>query len=347
MPTVDRSPASTALDAGLRQIAHSPMRRAHFPEVSICIANWNCSGLLRACLASLLDGNQGVDVEVVVVDNGSSDGAADMVADEFPQVVLIRNEKNVGFARASNQAAARAHGRYLFFLNNDTIVPADTLRRLLDYADRHAEVGILGPALRDGEGQLQASSRRLPTLATFLHRTCLLRWTNLLRPGYRHYRRQETDPVLPGAVEVVMGAAMFVPRCVFLASGPWDENFFFGGEDLDFCARIGRRHTIVYHPGIEITHFGRSSTRLNIGFTSTQIAVGFVRYLRKSGYGALALLLYKLVYTLDAPLHTLVKATQYLVRRLQGRREKADKSLLVVRSLVHFLTRGLIPFWKA
>src|SRR5580700_9489442 len=85
-------------------------------DVSVCIANWNCCELLRACLESLHDRPQGVRMETIVVDNASDDGAADMVARDFPEVVLIRNAENVGFSRASNQAAAQARGRNLFFL---------------------------------------------------------------------------------------------------------------------------------------------------------------------------------------------------------------------------------------
>src|SRR5437762_4353250 len=104
-------------------------------DVTVCIANWNCRALLRACLESLHDQPQGVRVETVVVDNASHDGAADMVARDFPEVLLVRNAQNVGFARANNQAAARAGGRYLLFLNNDTVVPAGALRRLVEFAD--------------------------------------------------------------------------------------------------------------------------------------------------------------------------------------------------------------------
>src|SRR5947209_13599707 len=102
-------------------------------DVTVCIANWNCRELLRGCLESLHDRPQGVRLETVVVDNASTDGAADMVARDFPEVTLIRNAENVGFSRASNQAAAVARGRYLFFLNNDTVVSAGALRRLVSY----------------------------------------------------------------------------------------------------------------------------------------------------------------------------------------------------------------------
>ena len=95
----------------------TPPARPDSPDVSVCVANWNCVELLRRCLRSLFDQPQGASFEVVIADNGSTDGAAEMVAAEFPRVVLIRNAENRGFARASNQAAAAARGRFLFFLN--------------------------------------------------------------------------------------------------------------------------------------------------------------------------------------------------------------------------------------
>jgi GT2 family glycosyltransferase len=316
-------------------------------DVSVCIANWNCQDMLRACLESLLDQPQGVGLEVIVADNASGDGAGDMVAREFPEVRLRRNSTNLGFARANNQAARAAKGRYLLFLNNDTVVPPGALRCLVDYADAHPEIGLLGPRLRDAQGRAQVSYRLLPTPATLLHRTSLLRWTGLLRRAYREYRRQEFDPDTTRQVEVLMGAALLAPRKRFFECGGWDDDFTFGGEDLELSARIGRQHRVVYHPGVEITHYGRTSTRQHIGYASSHMAIGFLRFLRKSGYSRATLLVYKIVVTLDTPLQLVGKGLQYVCRRLQGRRDKAEKSQRALRGLAHFLLKGLIPFWRA
>ena len=134
-------------------------------DVSVCIANWNCVELLRQCLRSLFDQPQGAVFEVIVTDNASTDGAAEMVAAEFPQVTLVRNAENRGFAVASNQAARRARGRFLFFLNNDTEVPPHTLGRLLAHAAANPAAGMFGPRLREPGGAVQISYRRRPTVA--------------------------------------------------------------------------------------------------------------------------------------------------------------------------------------
>src|SRR5579862_8525479 len=155
------------------------------PEVSVCIVSWNCRDLLRACLESLRPDRQGVTLEVIVVDNGSTDGAADMVAELFPAVTLLRNPRNGSFSRANNQAAAAARGDFLFFLNNDTEVPAGALGGLLRFARAHPEAGVVGPRLVGADGVCQASFRRRPTLGALLHRTLAFRWSGLFRRTYR------------------------------------------------------------------------------------------------------------------------------------------------------------------
>jgi GT2 family glycosyltransferase len=315
-------------------------------DVSVCIVNWNCRALLRDLLTSLLRQPQGASVEVIVVDNASTDGAAEMTAAEFPEVILVRNATNAGFARANNQAARLARGRYLFFLNNDTLVPPHTLGRLQNYAESHPEIGLLGPRLRDGRGEFQVSFRNRPTVAPLLHRTLLLRWTGLFRRAYRRFRGRTGDFNQTRPVDVLLGAALFLRRSVYAECGGWDEDYTFGGEDIEFCARIRRRGPVVYCPEVEITHFGRVSSRQHVGFAHVHTVLGITRSLRKTGTSRLGLLVYKAALTLDAPLQWLRHAGQYGWRRWRGQQAKAEKSLLVLRGVNHFLTRGLVALWK-
>jgi N-acetylglucosaminyl-diphospho-decaprenol L-rhamnosyltransferase len=321
---------------------------ADAPDVTVCIANWNCREYLRRCLDSILEFPQGTVVEVIVVDNASTDGAAEMVAEEFPDAVLIRNADNVGFARASNQAARLANGRYVFFLNNDTVVPPLAIGRLVAFADGHPNVGMIGPRLRDGDGKLQISYRRKPTLRAMLHRAALLRWTGLFRRAYDEYRRDGFDPAGVRRVEVLMGAAVLMPRAIYDQCGGWDEGFRFGVEDVELSDRVGRVRPIVHVPGVEVTHYGRVSSRQNVTFAAPNLMIGYVRYFRKSGTARLPLLIYKLVFTIDAPVQLLGKAVQYALRRLTGAdAEKAEKSRLALCGGWRFLTRELVRFWQA
>jgi GT2 family glycosyltransferase len=324
-----------------------PARPIGAIDISVCIVNWNCRELLRGCLESMRRQPPGIRWEVIVVDNGSIDGAADMVERDFPQVTLVRNQTNVGFSRANNQAARLALGRYLFFLNNDTVVPPVALEELVDYADAHPGIGIIGPRLRDGKGKVQVSFRQKLTVGALLHRTILLRWTGLFRRQYYDCRRQHFNPDATQAVEVLMGAALLLPRQMFIDAGMWDEDYTFGGEDMDLCDRVGRRWPVVYHPAVEILHYGRASTRQHTRFASTQIPAGFVRYLRKTKTSRLRLLAYKSVVIIDAPLQIVANSCQFLVRYVLGHPEKARKSWLAVKSSWHFLAHGLIEFWKA
>jgi GT2 family glycosyltransferase len=321
---------------------------ADAPDVSVCIANWNCRDYLHGCLTSLLESPQDASVEVIVVDNASTDGASDMVADEFPDVFLIQNAENLGFARASNQAAKSANGRYVFFLNNDTVVPPLTLGRLVAFADVNPHVGMIGPRLRDGDGKLQISYRRKPTLRAMLHRAALLRWTGLFRRAYDEYRRDGFEPNGVRRVEVLMGAAVLMPRAVYEQCGGWDEGFRFGVEDVELSARVGRARPLVHLPGVEITHFGRVSSRQNVTFAAPNLMIGYVRYLRKSGVARWKLWTYKLVFTLDGPVQLFGKTVQYVWRRATGADpEKSEKSRQALRGGWHFLTRELGRFWRA
>ena len=322
-------------------------RREVTPCVSVCIANWNCREMLRGCLESLLQQPQGVPFEIVVVDNDSSDGAADMVARDFPHVRLIRNSSNVGFSRANNQAATASCGRFLFFLNNDTVVPPLALREFVDFFAENPGVGMIGPRLRGGDGEFQISYRRKPTIEALLHRISLLRWTGLFRKAYYEYRRNSFEPEGTHHVEVLMGAAVFLPRDGFETSGRWDEQYRFGGEDLDLSAQVGRRKPLYYVGSVEIVHYGRVASRANVRFAAPNVAIGYVHYFRKAGASPAALTIYKALVTIDAPLQCAGKLLQGAWRFGTRRRAKATKSWLAARGLWHFMRHEMVRFWKA
>ncbi len=316
-------------------------------DISVCIANWNCVDHLRACLASLRDQPPGVRIQTIVVDNASTDGAPDMVEREFPDVALIRNDRNTGFARASNQAAELARGRYLLFLNNDTVVPPLAPHKLVDYANAHPEAGMIGPRLRDGNGKVQISFRRAPTLAAMLHRTVLLNWTKIFKPAYEDYRRNHFAPDQERRVEVLMGAAVIMPRELFQRCGRWDEDFRFGVEDVELSVRVGKISTLVYAPHIEIVHHGRLSSRSNVAFAAPNLLIGYVHFFRKTKVSRVAIFAYKVVLTVDTPLRLFVQGVHYAWRRCVGRRQRAERNRLTARGLLHFLSRDIIRFWRA
>ncbi len=282
-----------------------------------------------------------------MVDNASSDGSAEMVQRDFPRVRLIRNADNAGFARANNQAARLARGRYLFFLNNDTLVPRRALARLLSYARAHPEAGLIGPALLDPSGRPQRSFRRRPSLGALFHRTCLLGWTGLFRRAYWLYGGRDGDFETTRPVEVLMGAALLVRRRLLLRIGLWDERYPFGSEDVDLCTRIGRTHQVVYHPAVTILHHGRASSRQRVGPVHSNHMIGMARYLRRYGMSRLGLLLYKTVMTLDAPLQWLLHLTGFLWRRLRGQARQAGYNARRLSAVSHFLRHGLPDFWRA
>jgi N-acetylglucosaminyl-diphospho-decaprenol L-rhamnosyltransferase len=315
--------------------------------VSVCIANWNCVALLRRCLESLFHHEQGVTFEVVIVDNASSDGAADMVAAEFPQATLIRNVENRGFSVANNQAAEVARGRYFFFLNNDTVVPPNTLGQFCEFAEANPSVGMVGPRLRGTDGANQISYRRRPTLGALLHRISLLRWTGLFRRAYYDYRRDSYEAEGVRRVEVLMGAAVFLHRAVFEDSGRWDERYGFGVEDIDLSMQVGRRRPLVYMGDVEVLHYGRVASRGNVNFVAPNVATGYVRYFRKAGVSPNVLRLYKFLVTLDAPVQCAGKLVQGGIRLLRGQPERAKRSWLAARGLMQFLRTELVRFWVA
>lgn len=332
-----------------------PRLRKRRPLVSVCIVNWNCRAQLKRCLRSLHRRHQRLRLEILVVDNASTDGAPEMVVARFPHVQLLRNTDNVGYARACNQAARQARGRYLFFLNNDTVIPPDTLRRLIAQARNVPNLGLLGPQLRDGRGRVQRSVRTRPTVSALCHRVTFLRWTGLFRHAHDGFRGErghgEPRPALQPA-EVMMGAALLMPRRVWQAVGGWSEAYAFGGEDIDLCLRVALiKHAVMHDPDTSIIHLGRVASRQRPDFVLGKTLVGITRSLRVAGTtpaaSGWAIAGYKLAFTLDVPLRLGVLLARWLWGRLRGKTRSAERAWLDLVGLTRFVRNDLVSFWRA
>jgi GT2 family glycosyltransferase len=246
--------------------------RSRPKHVEVLIASYNTRDLLRTCLATLFaHAPEAPDVRLhaAVFDNGSSDGSPDMVAAEFPDVRLVRSERNLGFARANNALAASSTADYLMLLNSDTIMTMDVVSPLLSVLESAPVIGIVGPKLIWPDGSIQPSSQRFPTLrfelallfgrrlATVFPSVPLRRAVeealdSVAQPAVADERTHDTDH---------LWATCWLLRRLDVAYGLFDESFVTYDEDLDYCRRIresGRR--IVWVPSAQLVHLGSQSS---------------------------------------------------------------------------------------
>lgn len=253
------------------------------PDLTIIIVSWNTQMLLRDCLASLFNTGAQARLEVFVVDNDSRDGSPDMVAAEFPTVKLIRNASNAGFAAANNQAIRMARGRHVLLLNSDTLVHPGVIDASIDYMDANPQVGAMGCRVLNGDGTVQTTCSQFPTLGNLVLLT-----SGLFRvPGFKFAKRYRMDDWQRDDerdVEVVSGCYMMV-RCDALAMvGLLDEDFFFFGEETDWCRRfLAHGYAVRFAPVGTITHFGGGSSKSLNSRRDLMLSEATVRLHRKHG----------------------------------------------------------------
>jgi GT2 family glycosyltransferase len=206
-------------------------------DLSVIILSWNTRTLLEKCLRSLVCASPEDSIEIIVVDNASEDGSRQMVQEQFPQVRLVVNSHNIGFGAGNNTALPYVTGRYVLFLNSDTVVMDGALSAMIRYADSQPDVGILGPKLLNEDGSLQYSCRQYPNLGTgFFRNTPLGR----LFPKNRYttdYLLKDWDHSSPRDVDWVSGAALMIRKTVLDKIGGFDEDYYMYCEDVDLCWR--------------------------------------------------------------------------------------------------------------
>lgn len=304
--------------------------------LSIIIVSWNVRELLAQCLHSIAANRHGLELEVIVVDSASSDGTPQMVREQFPWVRLEACTDNVGFPRGNNIGLGLARGQYILLLNPDTVVVDDALQSLVAYLEENEGVGVVGPQLLNGDGSVQSSRRRFPTVALgFLESTWLESYApdSMLRRYYVLDRPD--DEVLE--VDWVTGAALMTRRAVVEAVGGLDEAYYMYFEEPDFCRRVKQAGwRVVYLPQAKIVHYvGKSSeqavTARHINFHRAKL-----RYYRKY-HGALLAFVMRLYFLLSYVYQLFLELAKGLVGHKRALRKQR------VRSYWQVLKSGLPP----
>jgi len=234
-------------------------------KLSVIILNYNTVGLLKSCLSAVLasTGFEGKELEVIVVDNNSSDNSAEMVKKDFPDVKLIRNKKNLGFSTGNNVGIKNAGGKFLLLLNSDTLVEPNVLITVLKSMDNDRLIGAATCLLQTADGKIDpASHRGFPTpwnsMSYFLGLEKLFPKTRFFGGYHQGWKNLK----VPHEVDCISAAFMMVPEKVINKVGLLDERFFMYGEDIDWCLRIKNAgFKIFFYPGVKTLHLKRQSGR--------------------------------------------------------------------------------------
>lgn len=257
------------------------------PDLSIIIVNWNSLDYLRGCLASLQHGSEGTILEVIVVDNQSTDGSRDaLLRGEFPHVKLLAPERNLGFVRANNLGASVASGRHFLFLNPDTVVRGDALAVMTRALDENPGMGIVGCELRNGDMTLQTTCvQPFPTLLNQLLGADVLRkifpWPSLWGNAVLY----EPPEQQPKPVEVVCGACLMIRNSLFRDLGGFSRDYFMYAEEVDLCYAAAKAGWQVGYIGsASVVHYGGQSSRQvkKSSFADVLIASSVFTFFKKS-----------------------------------------------------------------
>ena len=235
------------------------------PDLSVVIVNWNTRDLLRDCLNSIYSQTHDLDFDVWVVDNGSEDGSNEMVENEFPSVILLKNSENLGFSKANNQVMRRSTSTYFLLLNSDTRIVGNTLKGLVDHMERNPDAGGAGCKILNDDGSLQLSCGRFPTLWSILFGGEII--NNFFRKVFRNkrffaeYALSDSDHLRYQEVDIIKGCCLVLRKSVLEKIGLLDENYFMYFEEIDLCYRIKQSGMkIIYMPDYDVVHLGGQST---------------------------------------------------------------------------------------
>ncbi len=264
-------------------------------DVSIIIVNWNAQDLLAKCLRCVESTVKKTTYEIIVIDNASTDGSQEMIQRDFPQVRLIDNAVNAGFATANNQGMKISQGRYDLLLNSDAFVKDETIDEMVAFMDAHPEAGMSGCQLLYEDGRLQPSCYSFPSLSTEFYTALQLDKLFAKNREFGKYLMTYWDFNDVREVDAIMGAFMLVRKTAIAQVGMMDDSFFMYSEEMDWCFRFKKNGwKTLYNPNVQAVHlWGGSSKRMKVEMF-LQLYRSKVKFFRKN-YGALWAFLLKLI----------------------------------------------------
>jgi len=280
-------------------------------DVSIIIVSCNTKKYLIDCLNSAIESPCRYMSEIIVVDNASTDGSCEAVASQFPQVTLIKNKENLGFAKANNIGIRQCQGRYVCLVNSDVIVLPSCVEKLVEYMDKNPNVGMTGPRILNPDRTLQVSCRHFPSIWNNLCQTLCLHYlfpkSRFLSEPFMTYWAHDTIQ----KVDAVGGMFCMVSRQALDKAGLLDEDFFIYAEDLDWCKRFDtQNYDIMFFPEAQAIHFGgKSSSNAPIRFY-IEMQKADLQYWTKH-YGKFMATVYKMIVLLRHILRAVARMIQY------------------------------------
>ena len=229
-------------------------------QLSIIILNYNVRYFLELCVLSVQNAIQNSDAEIIVIDNNSQDDSCEMMKKRFPNIKLIENKENSGFPKGNNIGVAAAKGEYICILNPDTVVAEDTFSKVLAFAKKQKELGIVGVKLIDGTGNfLPESKRGIPT--PFVAFTKIIGLYKIFPKTFGEYYAQHLSKNQTGKVDILVGAFMLMKRDLYLEIGGFDENCFMYSDDIDLSyMALKKGKTNYYFHETSVVHYKGEST---------------------------------------------------------------------------------------
>lgn len=301
-------------------------------DISVCIVNWNTRELLFNCIDSIRKKTSGVSYEIIVVDNNSSDASAEMVKQQFPDCKLIASKENFGFSRGNNAGLKEAEGKYIFFLNPDTVLATNALLGMFRFMEKNQGVGAVGCKLLNHDGSIQYICAR--TFPTLWNQFCYLMLLNRLFPKSKQFSTIEMgywNHLDSRDVDCLSGACIFARKQIIDKLEGFDDTFYMYAEDVDLCYRIGQEGWRLYYLADEaICHLeGQSSKQRAQKYFSVIAQRDSTTYFFLKHFGKMQAYLYKLLTFAGSMFRLLLIILTWFLLKKDNTNNKNDKFVLL------------------